>query len=236
MHTRSLWGAPGGIGLGHPADDVTRKDLLTAVERLGVELDALPVHLASLVQELHNAYGEVERMREAMGPDRMDADERRQELRRAAALAGVTLQREYAHLGTWFAPADPEAESFLPAQHMNPRATSLEKRVARLDALRQAYLDHPHLPDAETRAQRLKDASVRLFRAQMGAMGAGQEPVPLAEARQLFDRTYVTLRDSVRALRVLPNDKLVRVFPDLDPGWRQADLERTASQPDAVGP
>lgn len=223
---RMLHGAPGGVLHGHPTSDESRRELSAAVLKIARHANRTVDFLPPLLEEVTASLVEVERMREEMGEGRMEPDGRRQVLARAAAHAAWLMQRESAFLSSVFSPTDPEAEFFAPAASLAANTSWLQRRVTRLDKLRQAYLVHAHLPDATARADALGAASIRLFRAITGAMGTGQEPVPLAEARQRWDRAYATLRDTVQGMRVLIPEHAVECFPDLSPVWRMQDLAR----------
>lgn len=223
-HTgRLLWGAPGALLAGFPARDDDRALLVDACQRI-TEHWVSPF-LDDLLHELRTLWPEVQRMREEMGPERMAKDARQVDLQRAAAVAAWLLQRETAWLQAFFAPGDPEAESFRPALALALNASSYQKRITRLDSLRQAYRVHPEIPDAGSRAEALGTASSRLFRALTEAREGAVEPVPLGEARQRLDRAYATLRDVVVARRNLPPETLTALFPDLSPAWRLARLQ-----------
>ncbi len=219
---RLLWGAPGPVLAGFPTSDQDRA-LLLENSRKVTQHWSHPF-ATELLNELTGLWPEVERMRDAMGPERLAHDVRLTALQRAGAYAAWLLQQENAFLQAFFSPTDPQAESFRPAVALNLGASSVQRRITRMDALRQAYLRHPELPDAANRAEQLAVASARLFRAVTDAREGAVEPVPLAEARQRVDRAYATLRDTVVAQRALDVDLLPHVFLDLSPVWRFARL------------
>lgn len=216
--SRTLLGAPGGILSGFVATDPERHLLAGAAHGILGHLDAL--WLRELLDELDGLLPEVDRMRAEMGPERMRKDTALLELRRASCWAAWVLQREWAHLQAWFAPDDPEMRAFAPQDALTVGVSSHQRRVARLDALRQAYRACTTVPDAEARANALAAVSTRLFRASAEAAGGAAEPVPLAEARQRFDLAYATVRDAVVARRRLSPESVGLIFPDLSPAWR----------------
>ncbi|MBI5495655.1 MAG: hypothetical protein HY904_11575 [Deltaproteobacteria bacterium] len=220
--SRGLVGAPGALLHGFPASDDDRAVLVEAAARAPVDLPH--AFFDELVAEMRSLWPEVARMREAMGAQRLADDARLLELTRAAAVAAWMLQEEFAFLGTFFAPDDAHAAAFRPAQALKVGTGAYQRRVTRLDVLREAYRRSPWVPGAETRARRLGEASVRLFRAITEAREGAAEPVPLGEARQRVDRAYAALRDSVLAQRRLEADVLTLRFPDLSPSWRRERL------------
>jgi len=207
-------------------DDVARHQLAQRCQLLPHHANKVHPLAPDLTREITESLAELERMRDAMGEERMAHDLRRQTLRRASAWAALVLQQESVFLASYFAPADPQAESFAPAAALNAAMSTHHRRVTRLDALRQAYRVNSELPDAEERVHLLNAASTRLFRALTESHGTELEPQPLAEARQRFDRGYVALRDSSRALALLTTEGMITCFPDLSPLWRRGDLER----------